>query len=359
METSTSAVNWQPRNVAKTPGELLRASMQHVGRGADGMLFFQWRASKAGAEKYHAGLVPHAGTDTRLWREVCELGAVLGRLREVAGATTANRAAILVDYQARWAAELDSHPSTDVAYLDQPEAYHAALTDLGLGVDVVHPSADLSGYDRLVVPTLYLVTDADAANIAAVAERGGTVVVTYFSGIVDESDHIRLGGYPGAFRELLGIRIEEFTPLREGECVTLDDGAIGTVWTDDLQLVGAEAVSSYVDGPVPGKAAVTRHQVGDGSAWYVATRLDTAAMGTLMTRIVADAEVEPVVATTPGVEVVRRVGPGGSWLFVINHTDEVASVASSGHDLISDAPYEGQVPAGGVAVIREEAGLAR
>ncbi len=75
-----------------------------------------------------------------------------------------------------------------------------------------------------MVPTLYLVSDAAAASVAAAAARGATVVVTYWSGIVDEDDHIRLGGYPGAFRDLLGVRVEEFLPLRQGESVSLDDG---------------------------------------------------------------------------------------------------------------------------------------
>ena len=45
-------------------------SAQAIGRGADGILFFQWRQSRAGAEKFHSAMLPHAGTDTRTWREV-------------------------------------------------------------------------------------------------------------------------------------------------------------------------------------------------------------------------------------------------------------------------------------------------
>ena len=85
MEHSTSAVNWQPRNIAKAPGEMLRNSMQHVARGADGALFFQWRASRAGAEKFHSGMLPHAGTDTKVWREVVQLGQALRSLAEISG----------------------------------------------------------------------------------------------------------------------------------------------------------------------------------------------------------------------------------------------------------------------------------
>jgi beta-galactosidase len=101
MEHSTSAVNWQPRNIAKGPGQMLRNALQHVARGSDGVLFFQWRQSRAGAEKYHSGLVPHAGRDSQLFRDVVELGATLGRLAEVRGSTVEQaRVALLWDTQA-------------------------------------------------------------------------------------------------------------------------------------------------------------------------------------------------------------------------------------------------------------------
>ncbi|MFC6286228.1 beta-galactosidase [Nocardioides sp. GCM10027113] len=354
METSTSAVNWQPRNIAKRPGQLLRNAMAHVARGSDGILFFQWRASRAGAEKFHSGLVPHAGTDTRLWREVVDLSRRLDDLEEVAGARAANRAAILFDWEAWWACELDSHPSTDVRYIDRAHAFHAAFVDRQVGVDVVHPGSDLSAYDLIVVPTLYTITDAAADALRAAVERGAVAVVTYFSGIVDEHDHIRLGGYPGAFRDLLGVMSEEFLPLRADEQVRLSDGTTADVWAEDLHLRGAEAVVTYTDGPVPGTAAVTRHQVGDGVAWYAATRLDEAATGSLVERALDDAGIGrgPV---TPGVEVVRRVAEDGRrWAFVINHTDDEVPVALSGHDLMAGAPYGGTVAAGGVAVVRED-----
>ncbi len=357
MEQSTSAVNWQPRNVAKRPGELVRASLAHVARGADAVLFFQWRASRAGAEKFHSGLVPHAGTDTRLWREVVELGAVLDRVGEVAGSRSANRTAILYDWQAWWACELDSHPSVDVRYRDQAEAVHAALTDLGIGVDVVHPDHDLDGYDLVVVPTLYLVTDAAARRVEAAVRRGATVVVTYFSGIVDEFDHIRLGGYPGAFRDLLGVRVEEFTPLRENEQVTLASGATGTVWAEDLTAVDAEVVDTMTDGPVPGRPAVTRRAVGAGRAWYVATRLAPEALRALLARVTDEAGILPVTATRAGIEVVRRVADDGrSWVFAINHLDEPAVVELTGVDLVTGSAVDGRLDlaGGAVAVVREE-----
>lgn len=355
MEQSTSAVNWQPRNVAKRPGELLRSSLQHVARGADAILFFQWRASRAGAEKFHAGLVPHAGTDSRVWREVVELSRTLDRIEEVAASRSANRVALLFDWEAWWACELDSHPSVDVRYLDRAHALHRALCDQGVGVDFLHPDSDLSGYQLVLVPTLYAVTQSIADRLRQATRDGATVLATYFSGIVDEHDHVWLGGYPGALRDLLGVRTEEFTPLRAGERVQLSNGWTADVWTEHLHLDGAQSVAEYVDGPVPGVPAVTRHHYGAGVAWYVPCRLDQPATAELVTRVLDETGIARTGAT-PGVEVVRRVADDGrGWTFVINHTDAAATLALTGHDLISDLAVDGQlvVEAGSVAVVRE------
>ncbi|MGH8918205.1 MAG: beta-galactosidase, partial [Actinomycetes bacterium] len=276
MESATSAVNWQPVNVAKRPGELLLDSLRHVARGADGVGFFQWRASRAGGEKFHSALVPHAGRDSARFREVVALGAALGRLGEVAGSRVQADVAVLFDWEAWWAADQQSHPTGELHYTDAPQRWHRALTELGATADVVHPSAHLTGYRLVIVPTLYSCTDESAANVAAFTAAGGHVLVTYFSGIVDEADHIRLGGYPGAFRELLGVRSEEFVPLLPGRTVTLDDGSVSDMWTELLTAPDAEVLASYVDGPLPGTPALTRRAMGAGAAWYLGTRLDEA-----------------------------------------------------------------------------------
>ncbi len=345
MESATSAVNWQPVNVAKRPGELLLDSLQHVARGADGVAFFQWRASRAGGEKFHSALVPHAGPDSAKFREVVELGAALRAIGEVAGSRVEADVALLWDWNAWWACDLGSHPSGELRYVDAVHRWHSAITDAGATADVVHPCADLSGYRVVVVPTLYLVEDDVAPALEAVVARGGHVLVTYFSGIVDGNDHIRLGGYPGAFRELLGVRSEEFAPLAPGTTVTLDDGSRADLWTELLTAPDAEVIASYVDGPLPGTPAITRK----GTAWYVATRLDEEATSALAARILDDAGVTR--AGSPGVEVVRR----GRYVFVLNRTDAEATVPASGTDLLTGESHNGKVTVapGAASVVRE------
>lgn len=358
MEQATGAVNWQPRNIAKVPGEMIRNSLTHLARGADGICFFQWRASAQGSEKFHSGMVPHAGTDSETWREVLVLGGMIGRLREVLGSRVVADVAMVFSWEAWWATDLDSRPSRDVQYIDQVHRIYRALWESGITVDLVAPGADLSDYRLVVVPTLSLVTDADSASISRFVENGGTALVTFLSGIVDENDRIRLGGYPGAFRELLGISIDEFFPLDVGETVALDDGSSATIWTERIRLRGADAVASYTNGPVAGMPAITRHQTDAGASWYVGTSLDAADLTKLVLTIADQAGI----ATHPEfgrseLELVRRRSTHHEYVFAINHGGGDVTVPIVGHELIHDETVGSGllVPAGEVRVVRTAA----
>ncbi|WP_082480102.1 beta-galactosidase [Agreia sp. Leaf283] len=367
MEQATSAVNWQPLNLAKAPGEMIRNTLSHVARGADGISFFQWRASLQGSEKFHSAMLPHAGTDSTVWREVVELGGMLTKLAEVTGSRVEADVAIVFDWQAWWATDLDSHPSAHVRYLPQVHAAYNALLDAGVTVDIVAPGAPVDAYRLVVVPSLYSVTDAAARVLADYVVAGGHAVVTFFSGIVDEHDRVRPGGYPGAFRELLGVRSEEFVPLHPSTVLELSDGQNAGLWSERLRLEGAEAISVFTNGPVPGVAAVTRNAVGDGVAWYLATALDPASLAATLVRAATDAGVAVSAGRPTGVEIVRRVGASASWLFVINHTDAPFEYRTQGTEIITGAEIgihasaeneisqDGtlHVPSGEVRVVRE------
>lgn len=361
MEHSTSAVNWQPRNVAKQPGEMLRNSLQHVARGSDAVMFFQWRASRFGAEKYHSAMVPHAGTATKVWQEVVELGEILGRLEPVAGTRVEADVALVFDWQSGWALDGPSHPSVDVTYMDQVLSAYRALWKSGVTVDLAPPQADLSGYRLVVMPTLYMAGAALGSRVEEYVRNGGNVVVTFMSGIVDDSLHIHPGAYPGAFRQTLGIWVEEFYPLRAGEVVNLDDGASADVWTELVHLDSAAALSTFSDGPVADEPAVTKNQHGDGTAWYLATRLAQPALDSLIKEILRELKIRPpipLVTAPAGMEAVRRTGPDSSFLFVVNHGTETAHLAARGHDLVQDREVAGRLSLqpGGCAVVREETG---
>ncbi|HEV7950066.1 MAG TPA: beta-galactosidase, partial [Glaciihabitans sp.] len=275
IEHSTSAVNWQGRNKAKTPGELTRNTLSHIARGADGALFFQWRQSTAGSEQFHSSVVPHAGANTKVFREVAALGATLKNIREVLGSRVVPaQVAILFDYDAAMALRSGPKPSNAVNALDVALTMHRELTHRGIQVDIVHPSADVSGYRALLAPTLFLVTSDTAAALTDYVTGGGHLVVTSFSGIVNENNRVIAGGYPGALRELLGVRVEEFFPLLEGETVTLSDGSTGEIWTELMETTGADVTARYGSGDLEGHPAITLRKVGAGTAQYLSTHLD-------------------------------------------------------------------------------------
>jgi beta-galactosidase len=355
MEQAPNAINSRHRNVPKPPGQMRFGSYASLARGADGIMFFQWRASKAGAEKFHSGMVPHAGTATRTWREVTELGAELARLDDVVGTRVPAEVAFVFDWESWWALEIPSKPSHDLLLLDQLAAWYRPLWERNLAVDFVRPDGELSGYRLVVVPNLYLVTDLAGENLVRFAVDGGTLTVSFFSGIVDERDHVRLGGYPAPFRELLGIVVPEFRPHADGETVmTTLDGATYScdLWSDWIELEGADVVAAFEDGWLAERPAVTRN----GSAWYVGTRFEAAGMDALVAKLVEASGVRPPLDAPPGVEVVRREGDGRVFLFLLNHGTEDATVALGDgfHDALTGDACPGAVTLepSGVAVLR-------
>lgn len=354
MEQSTSAVSWQPHNVAKLPGEMLRNSLTHVARGADAVCFFQWRASVTGAEKFHSALLPHAGTDSKIWRETLELGGILSRLAEVAGSRVVAEVAIVFSWQAWWATEGDAFPSIEVRYLREAHAAYAALRAAGVTVDFVPPGGDLAGYSLVVVPTLYAISDADAASLDDYVGTGGVALITFFSGLADEADALRVDPSgatpPGAFGRTLGVWTEEAFPLLPGSTVETDTGATASTWTELVRVTEATVVSRFTTGPVAGSPAVTRNTIGTGSAWYLATSLESGAYAALMRDILTDAGVRGLDLPN-GVEVVERTSDEAHYTFVINHTSSPVTLPASGIELITGATI--------ADAITVDAGLAR
>ncbi|GAA3721863.1 beta-galactosidase [Spinactinospora alkalitolerans] len=369
MEQAPSAVNWRRHNAPKRPGQMRLWSWQAVAQGADAVLYFQWRASRGGAEKYHSAMVPHAGPDTRVFKEVSALGAELARVPGVLGARSGNDVALLLDWNSWWALELDSHPA-ELDQIDEALAYHTPLLRAGIGVDVVPPDRDLSGYRLVVAPCLHLLDEATGARIADHVRGGGHLVVSYFSGIVDGDDRVHLGGYGGPLRPVLGTRTTEFWPLGPGERVELSGDPAGgtdsggapgsaTLWSEEVLPEGAEPVARFASGDLAGGPAVTRHRFGDGVATYVATRPDPLWLRALLERAARDAGAEPVLADLPeGVQATRRHGAEETFTFLLNHTgqDRAVALPEPMTDLLADAAATTQVtlPPRGVAVLVPE-----
>lgn len=352
METAVGAVNWQPLNVNRQAGELVRHAVSHIARGSDSICFFQWRASRQGSEKFHSAMVPHAGTDSQGWRDTLELSAALKALAPVVGSTVASRAALIFDWASWWTLDADNTPSSHVRYLDQVHAAYTAARQAGLGLDIVAAGADLSAYSLVIAPALHSIGDAHAQAIDAFVAAGGHALVTFASGIVDEHDAVRLGGYPGAFSSMLGLKSDAFYPVAPEQRLTLSDGTTGSLWSENVTVDGAQVLATFAGGPVEGFPAVTVNNRGKGKAWYVATALDASGYASLLTSIAAQAQLP----LNPGLDVVVRHGEDATFVFAINHGSDNVDYEFHGVDLLSGEHLDGPaaVAPGTARVVREE-----
>ncbi|SCE93104.1 beta-galactosidase [Micromonospora saelicesensis] len=370
MEQTPSCTACRDVNPLKRPGLMRLWSWQAVAHGADAVLFFQLRASRGASEKYHGAVIGHAGrSDTRVFREVAELGAELERLGPASlGARTPARVALLFDWDSWWALELSDGPSRLVRYQQVVLAYHRALWDAGVDLDVVAVTADLSRYDVVVAPALHLLKGDLPQRLEAVATRGGSVLTTYLSGRVDENDQVFLMDVPGPLGQLMGVRVDEWD-ARGPEVVNpvrLGDGA-DQVDVDArllFELVipqGAQVIGTYQADFYAGTPAVTRNSFGAGDGWYVAAGLDQAGVSWVVRQVLARHDLLGPYPDVPDLESAVRVAADGSrLLFLLNHRAEPVEVTArtGGVDLLTgDRTAAGgalRLPAYGVVVLEED-----
>lgn len=372
MEQTPQAVQWRGYNANKRPGQFRLWSHSRIGHGADGVLQFQWRQSRAGAETFHSGMVPHAGTDSPVWREVCELGAELKALTPVAGQMPTNRVGIVVDWQAQWACEA-LIPRAPLDHFREARNWHRTWWEAGFGVDFLPVDGEWTPYDVVIIPSLVAVPGdgkALAQRVTRAAETGTQVIIAGPTGHTDERLQAFLGGYGGPLAEAAGIviydhacQVRELTwpwthePVRPridrisgavstpaaGEAIELSVKAgsdlahvaqaagleegwcRGSDWADLIatsdpaveiiaRYAGRGAASDYVDTP-----AITRARVATGAVWWIGTQLEAPARVAITALVAGQAQLTPTGGRLwpAGIECVER----GSCTFYLNHSD--------------------------------------
>lgn len=403
MEQAPGAVQWRARNSPKRPGQLLLWSLARVAHGADGVLQFQWRQSRQGAETFHSGMVPHAGRSSRTWDEVVATGRALGRLGPVLGQPVRAEAAVVLDWESQWAMSSAIGPVEPGERFKAARAWHRSLWEAGIATDVVSVGAELDPYRLIIVPEVFIDYPELARHLEQAATGGAQVVVVGPTGVVDAGGGAVLGGYLGSLRPLLGVRVTDHAAL-SGPVGQEDSGgsrealvnrlsrAVGTPaaetwagleavgeplrrvlnqmgspapdlrtggWAEEVRIdqgpgeaeaaqgwEPAEVVAAF-DGrgggaDLAGLPAITRRPAtGSGAAWYVAGDLDAVSRSALLRLVCAHARLYPVMDGLPdGVEAQRR----GEVLFLLNHGDRAAEVTGVvGTDLLSGEACTGHV----------------
>lgn len=367
MEQVTTQVNWRTTNALRKPGQMRSMSYQAIARGADGVMFFQWRAGRSGAEKYHGAMVPHVPhTQSRVYAEVCTLGQELARLAPVRGSTIEPKLAVLLDWPSMWALELPGKPQR-FDMLGELLRYYRPLYELNIPTAFVRPEDDPSNYRVILAPLAYMLTEKAAENLRKAVQSGATLIMTYFSGVVDEADRIRLGGYPALLRDVLGLWVEEWDALPPGRsnAVRFPDhpGAVNCEHICEIvHLEQAQPVGAYMHDFYAGRPAVTRNTFGRGEAWYLATAMATEWLSTFLLERCTNAGAGPILRTPRGVEASLRSADDQKTLFIINQMptpNRVRLESIWGTDLLTGAAVRDAVelPAFGVLAMSVSGGL--
>lgn len=347
MEQTPSQQNWQPYNSLKRPGVMRLQSYQAVAHGADTVMFFQLRRSIGACEKYHGAVIEHVGNEnTRVFKECSELGRELSSLQgKILDSTFKSKVAIIFDWENWWAVELSSGPSARLNYVEQIEKYYKALYDMNISVDFIKSEADLSSYDIVIAPVLYMVKDSVAENIESFVNNGGTFITTFFSGIVNENDIVTLGGYPGKLRKLLGIWVEEIDALfpEMKNSILVDSKALSSlkkkeysceILCDLLHLEGATALATYGSDFYAGMPAVTVNEFGKGKAYYLATSTEEDFTMEFIKLVAEQKNITNILEVPAGVEVTSRFNEQEKYTFVINYNNEAVEINLSDKEYI-------------------------
>ncbi|RKX43176.1 MAG: beta-galactosidase, partial [Verrucomicrobia bacterium] len=330
-------------------------SHQGMAHGSDSFLFFQWRASVHGSEKFHSAMVPHIGENSRVFKEMTEFGKELPHLLEVVGSDVQAEVAIVMDYNNWWTVEFTPGPTALLDYLQNLQAYHYPLFEQNITTDVIPYDRDLGKYKVVIAPLLYMVKPGFKESVERFVSEGGTFITTFFSGVVNEYDEVFQGGYPGPLSEVLGLKVEEFEAMKPyvNNSLVVSDPASdisgefkARLWCDILQLDTAEPLAAYGHDFFEGTPALTVNNYGKGRAYYVATLPDNDFLRQFLKQVCADQGVEPVVEAPRNVEAVIRSNEDNEYLFVMNHNYEPVEVAlpdGSYFDLLKQQPMEGSV----------------
>lgn len=352
MESTPSLVNWHSFNKLKRPGILRASSIQTIGCGSDTVQYFQWRKGRGAAEQFHGAVVDHLGRDdTRVFKEVSEVGEILKKLAPVTGSKVTSKAAVLFDWSNRWAIKDMQGMARDTKkYEKEVRKFYNIHLKKGINADIVFPLEDLSSYSLVVLPMYYAVSKEAGEWLKEYVKNGGTVVATYLTAYVNENTLAYLGGFPGAgLGEVFGLYAEELDTLypTDSNSVLMKDGnkALVKDYCELIKLTGAEVLGTYESDFYAGMPAVTVHSYGKGKAYYIGTRMEETDLIKFFTPIWSECGIKEK-ELPEGVEYLTRTAEDGSTFdFYVNYNATPATVqlAKNGTNLLNGEAVSGKV----------------
>lgn len=346
MECAPGLVNWHEYNKLKRPGVHKLFSAQAVACGSDTVQYFQWRKSRGSFEQYHGAVVDHIGTDdTRVFKEVAEVGAMLDSLSNVKGTIVKPKAALIFDWDNMWAIDNMRGLSDKTKNYAKTciQIYHEFLK-LGIDMNVVASDDNLDDYNVVIAPMLYMLRPGASDNLKAFVKRGGQLMATYLTGYVDDNTLCYLGGFPGdGLSELFGVISEEIDTYYDSDenSATFTDGhkAIIHDYAEILRVSDTDILAKYDKDFYAGTPAITCKNFGKGKAYYVGARIDMDSISGLFKTMLK--ETNTTYLTLPaGIEYHKREDESGKAIeFYLNVTENEITFNMTDNTQVTLKPY--------------------
>lgn len=358
MEQQSGPCGWSKLGPTPTPGKLRLWTYQAIANGADTVVYFRWRACPFGTEEYWHGILNHDGKPNRRYDEIAKIGNEMKQLSKTYGALQPiAKVAIVKSFDSEWSHSIHKHVENfhyDNLLLD----FYKPFCEMGIPVDFVSPSEDISSYSLVLAPALIMVSEMERENLENYVKKGGTLLISFRSGIKDMNNNMLTETVPGAFSELTGVEINDYDPQLEKQ--TRVSGVFGEgtakLWCDVVKTTTARPLGVYIEDFYSGQTCFTVNQYGLGEAYYLGCDLDEKAMLNLAKYMGKKAGFSIGLYTITGVEAVEATDGKEKALFLMNQNSYPVLVALEKDytemitgqkikETISLAPYE-------VAVLR-------
>ena len=333
MESTPSQVNWMPYAKSKKPGMHMLSSMQQIAHGSDSTLYFQMRQGRAGSEKYHGAVIGHDNSeDNRVFKEVAEYGKRLEKISEIQGAVKEPRVAIVYDWESNWtlnsAVGFGRPTKLGVQTLQK---HYSIFWGQNIPVEIVRPDDDLSKYDLLIAPMLYLQTEDTMLALQNYVRNGGTLVSSYLSGMVDSNDRVYLGGFPDKLQKLFGIKTKEMDTLYPNEHNTVKFGYTKYRthdYDEVIETTTGNVLAAYQEDFFKQTPAVVENQFGKGKAYYIAARMGRDFLKDFYEPIIDQLHLTDDFVGNPEYEVScqTRIKNGNKYHFLMNFSEATHTV---------------------------------
>jgi len=354
MEQQAGPSGWETLSPSPRPGQLRLWAYQAIAHGADGVVFFRWRTARYGTEQYWHGLLDHHGQPGRRYAEIKQMGAELQKIGKlVQGSSVKANVAILQSYDSRFAFQVQPN-NAQFNFGEHVRHLHQALFSTNVGVDVLAPDADLTGYKLVIVPALHILTEPIVANLKSYVQEGGILVVTPRTGVKDDNNAVVDQPLPGLLSEVCGVMVAEYDCLLAGITQSVKftlpelkalDPVPARIWCDILEPAGAQVLARYTDDYYANQAAITLNDFGKGQAIYIGTFGDKALYRALFNWLMRSFQITGLLITPDGVEVSERWQENQNLLFILNHSSlpQAISLPDGYIDLFAGMAREGSV----------------